>query len=66
VVTAIDASGRVAVFIDDCCHPIVDAAAVSRIRSRDVGRAAREAKLGDAASETVRHEIDSRDMGSGF
>lgn len=66
VVTAVDAAGRLAVSIDECCQPVLDASSVSRVRPRDIGRAAREAKLADARSETVRLEIDSRDMGDGF
>jgi hypothetical protein len=66
VVTAVDAAGRVSVFIDDCCHPMLDPSAVTRIQARDVGRAARHAKLSDPRGEMVRMEIDSRDLGDGF
>lgn len=65
VVQALEPGGY-RVFIDECCQPVVPGDAVSLLRTRDVGRAAREAKLADARSEMVRLEIDSRDLGDGF
>lgn len=66
VVTAVGPDGRITVFIDECCQPMLAASAVSRVRGRDVGQAAREAKLADSRGETARMEFDSRDLSDGF
>jgi ribosomal protein L24 len=65
-VLAVQADGRIGVYIDECCQPVVDASALKRVRGHDIGRAAREAKLGDTSGEQVRHVMDSRDLGDGF
>jgi hypothetical protein len=66
VVTAVEPDGRRAVFIDECCRPVLVVGQLARIRGRAIGRAARESKLADADGEMVRIQMDSRDVGNGF
>ena len=66
VVTAVEPDGRRAVFIDECCRPVLAVGQLARIRGRGISRAAREAKLADVEGETVRIQMDSRDLGDGF
>jgi hypothetical protein len=65
-VRAVAADGRLSVYIDECCQPMLDASQVKRVRGPDITGAAREARLADTRGELDRHAIDSRDMGNGF
>jgi hypothetical protein len=64
VVRSVGDDGRLSVYIDECCQPILDAGQVRRARRRNVGKAARDAKLNDPEAVMRRHEIESRHMGN--
>jgi hypothetical protein len=67
VVTSVDPDGRLRVFIDECCQPVLPAALLKRVRrGRDIGDSVRESRLADADGEMERIRMDSRDMGDGF
>lgn len=67
VIQAVGADGRYRVFIDECCQPDLAAGQLRRTRrGRGIADRQRDAKLADRKGELVRHEIDSRDMGTGF
>lgn len=57
--------GRFGVYIDECCQPVLAAGQFKRVRRRNVGEAARKAKLGDMDAAIRLTEIDSRDLGDG-
>jgi ribosomal protein L24 len=64
VVLSTTEDGRFAVFIDECCQPILDAHQLKRARSRrNVSAAVREARVKDLEGEMRRSEITSRDTG---
>lgn len=57
---------RMLVYIDECCQPAVRSSELRRVRGRNIGRAAAEAKRQDVDGEIVRTAMDGRDMGNGF
>jgi ribosomal protein L24 len=67
VIQLVTDEGRLGVYIDECCQPVLDADQVRRARRRDIGNAARDAKLNDPEAVMRRHEIESRKIGrTGF
>ena len=64
VIQSVGDDGRLSVYIDECCQRILDSGQVRRARRRDVGKAARDAKLNDPEAIMRRHEIESRHMGN--
>lgn len=60
VIQGVTDDGRLGVYIDECCQPVLAASQVRRTRRRDIGRAARDAKLNDPEAVMRRHEIESR------